>query len=70
MIPCYEKLSADWTCEKLYSLRWCVVFVSQSQTCSCVQRLFWSIRRRNLPYNAEDNLRSGHLIIEAWFRGY
>ena len=36
----------------------------------CVRRLFWSIRRRNPPCNAEDNLRAGHLIIEAWFRGY
>ena len=24
----------------------------------------------NPPYNAEDNLRAGHLVIEAWFRGY
>ena len=24
----------------------------------------------NLPCNAEDNLRVGHLVIEAWFRGY
>ena len=26
--------------------------------------------RRNPPCNAEDNLRAGHLVIEAWFRGY
>ena len=32
--------------------------------------LLWSIRRRNPPCNAEDNLRAGHLVIEAWFRGY
>ena len=25
---------------------------------------------RNPPCNAEDNLRAGHLVIEAWFRGY
>ena len=24
----------------------------------------------NPPSNAEDNLRAGHLVIEAWFRGY
>ena len=24
----------------------------------------------NPPCNAEDNLRVGHLVIEAWFRGY
>ena len=28
------------------------------------------IRKRNPPYNAEDNLRTGYIIIEAWFRGY
>ena len=37
---------------------------------SCVQRLFWSIQRRNPPCNDEDNQCAGHLIIEAWFRGY
>ena len=24
----------------------------------------------NTPDSAEDNLRAGHLVIEAWFRGY
>ena len=24
----------------------------------------------NPPCNAEDNLHTGHLVIEAWFRGY
>ena len=28
------------------------------------------IRRRNPPCNAEDNLRAGLVVIEAWFRGY
>ena len=27
-------------------------------------------RRRNPPCNAEDNMRAGLVIIEAWFRGY
>ena len=26
--------------------------------------------KENPPCNAEDNLRAGHLVIEAWFRGY
>ena len=25
---------------------------------------------RNPPCNAKDNLRAGHIVIEAWFRGY
>ena len=29
-------------------------------------KLLWSIRRRNPPCNAEDNLRAGHVVIEAW----
>ena len=37
---------------------------------SCDQDLLWSIRRRNPPCNAEDNLRAGLIVIEAWFRGY
>ena len=28
------------------------------------------IWRRNPPCNAEDNLRTGLVVIEAWFRGY
>ena len=37
---------------------------------SCVQDLPLSIQRRNPPCNAEDNLRTGVIIIEAWFKGY
>ena len=25
---------------------------------------------KNPPCNAEDNLRAGLIVIEAWFRGY
>ena len=32
--------------------------------------LLGSRRRRNPPCNAEDNLRTEHLVIEAWFGGY
>ena len=35
-----------------------------------IQTLLWCIRRRNPPCNAEDNLRAGLFVIEAWFRGY
>ena len=34
-----------------------------------VHNLLWSIRRRNPPCNAEDNLRAGLIVIEALFRG-
>ena len=36
----------------------------------CVQNHLWSIRRRNPPCNAEDDLHAGLIIIEAWFGGY
>ena len=35
-----------------------------------ILNLPWNIRRWNLPCNAEDNLRAGLIVIEAWFRGY
>ena len=52
----------------LYSGMW-NLFCRAGQD-SCVQNIHWSIRRRNPPCNAEDNLRAGLIVIEAWFRGY
>ena len=65
----YKKLSADWTREILYSLRLCVVLVLQIRTRSSEDYL-GVFGKGNPPCNAEDNLRAGHLVIEAWFRGY
>ena len=66
----YKKLSVDWTRE-YYTLCGCVWYLfCRAGHVLCVRRLFWSIRRRNPPCNAEDNLRARHLVIEAWFRGY
>ena len=31
---------------------------------------YFGVFGRNPPCNAEDNLRTGHLIIEVWFGGY
>ena len=59
----YEKSSADWTREILYSL---VVLVLQIRTRSSEDYL-GVFGKGNPPCNAEDNLRAGHLI---WFRGY
>ena len=56
---------------KYYTLYGCVWgLFCRAEHDSCVRRLFWSIRRRNPPWNVEDNLRVGHLVIEAWFTGY
>ena len=52
----------------LYGYMWCLIYGDGHVL--CVRELFWSIRRRNPPCNTEDNLRAGHLVIEAWFRGY
>ena len=54
----------------LFSLRWNVEFVRRAGHDPSVQNLLWSIRRRNLPSNAEDNLRAELVVIEAWFKGY
>ena len=36
-----------------------------------VFKIFYGVFvRRNPPCNAEDNMRAGLIIIEAWFRGY
>ena len=35
-----------------------------------VHNLLYIIRRKNPPCNAEDNMRAGLVVIEAWFRGY
>src|SRR3954462_1988272 len=46
-------------------------FVLQSRTLfSGVHYLLEETWRRNPPCNAEDNLRAGLVVIEAWFRGY
>ena len=66
MMPRYEKSSADWIREILYYL---VVLVLQIRTRSSEDYL-GVFGRRNPPCNAEDNLRAGHLVIEAWFKGY
>jgi hypothetical protein len=56
---------------KYYTLYGCVWYLFyRAGHVFCARSLFWSIRRRNLPCNAEDNLCAGHIVIEAWFRGY
>ncbi len=36
-----------------------------------VFKIFYEVfGKENPPFNAEDNLRAGHLVIEAWFRSY
>ena len=66
----YKKLSADWTREILYSLRLCVVFVLQSRTHFLYSKDSLEYSEEEPPCNAEDNLRAGLIVIEAWFRGY
>ena len=46
-----------------------VVLVLQIQTRSSEDYL-GVFGKGNPPCNAEDNLHAGHLVIEAWFRGY
>ena len=56
---------------KYYTLCVCVRYsFCRAEHVFYIRRLFWSIRRRNPPCNAEDNLRAEHIVIEAWFRGY
>ena len=48
----------------------CEIYLAETGHDLSVRRLLWSIRRWNPPCNAEDNLRAGLIVIEAWFRGY
>ena len=54
---------------KYYTLYGCVcgTCVADPDT---FEDYFGVFGKRNPPCNAEDNLRAGHLVIEAWFRGY
>ena len=67
-----EKLSADWTRETLYSLYGCVcgICVTGLDMLVASEDYLEVFGKGNPPCNAEDNLRVGHLVIEAWFRGY
>ena len=44
-------------------------YFAEPDTTLGVYNLLWTWRR-NPPCNAEDNLRAGLVVIEAWFRGY
>ena len=67
-----KKLSADGTREMLYSLRLCVcgTCIADPDTFVSTEDYLGVLGKGNPPCNAEDNLRAGHLVIEAWFRGY
>ena len=64
------------SCQQIRFVEYCALYGSVWKlSCGaghdpCVQNLLWSIRRRNPPCNAEDNLHAGLIVIEAWFRGY
>ena len=44
--------------------------ILQSRTLSLVIKIFLKNLEEEPPGNAEDNLRAGLIVIEAWFRGY
>ena len=56
----------------LFSLRWHVELILQSRTLSFCSKssLKYMELEKNPPCNAEDNLRTGLVVIEAWFGGY
>ena len=71
VMSCCKKLSADWTrASIIFSLRLCVVRVTGPDTIVASEDYLGVRIEGNPPCNAEDNLRAGHIVIEAWFRGY
>ena len=57
-----------WKYYSLYGGMW--ILFCRAGHYPCVQNLLWSIRRRNPPSNAEENLRAWLVVIEPWFTGY
>ena len=57
-----KRLSADMPCYYALLVEGCNYYIEPDIDCS-FRRPFWSIRRRNPPYDAEDNLRAEHIII-------
>ena len=70
-MSCCKKLSADWNrASIMFSLRLCVVHVTGPDIIIASEDYLGVRKEGNPPYNAEDNLRAGLLVIEARFRGY
>ena len=61
------KLSAHWIHGILYSLGMCV---ADPDTFVVSKDYLEVFGKGNPPCNVEDNLRAGHLVMEAWFRSY
>ena len=55
---------------KYYTLYGCGTCVARLDTIVLSEDYPGVFGKGNLPCNAKDNLRAGHLVIEAWFRGY
>ena len=60
-----------WFVLILFSLwQYVEAYFAEPDTTLGVYDLLRRTWRRNPPCNAEDNLRAGLVVIEAWFRGY
>ena len=70
MMSSCKTLLAKGTREILYSAVVCGACVADPDTFVATEDYLGVFGKGNPPCNAEDNLRAGHLVIEAWFRGY
>ena len=68
-MSCCEKLSADRTRVKIYSLCGCVWYVTGPDTIIASEDYLGVRRKGNLPCNFEDNLHAGLLVIESLVQG-
>ena len=56
---------------KYYTLYDCVLYLfCRARHVFYVRKAMLEYLEKNPPCNAEDNLRAGLIVIEAWFRGY
>ena len=67
----YKKLSADRTHENItLSMAVCVVLVLQIWTRSLRPKTILEYSERGTRLAMSKTIRTGHLVIETWFRGY
>ena len=66
----YQNISADWIYGSIILSTVVCAMCFRSGYSHRIRRLLWSSEKGNPPCNAEDNLRAGLIVIEAWFRGY
>ena len=65
-----EYVSRSDLCNVILSMVVCGIYFAEPDTILVFTIFYKLFGGRNPPCNAEDNMRAGLVVIEAWFRGY